>query len=510
MAPPPPPPKVTAPDYKNIPHAHRIPSSHREVQRVFSGLSRQSLLNLVQFWLHKTRRAFCRPYLSGDKSDADGDNGAYVPAHSCEEVLEFYAERNKSGHGSKRELLHRILEGDWRHGITMFQLATAEIEYFLLHPHTLQWTAMRLTKTPRDRANFQDMEFTDESQHLPQFHAPTFLANLAKEITPIVKAHYLLLRPKSYPMTILRVYIHDSPYSNEASLAPKKKSSDNATKALFLIWPDGTDFVYPSLLTSLGRHADEGSRKLKEMVIEAIPKAFSRPMGRYQLLPTKFSSKLLSTVLAYRGPGKSNNAGGGFNIFVETSLNQNSLDIIASLGREALDKNKSTKATTRAPGPGRKRKLEDPEVHKRTKRWNTAQSRFGNSAKPDDGKGINRLEVRMDDPFPPVPNSSPRQNQETSGLDRAQAAKRGRKGRPSLLDRTAEEQEQIESSDEDVWIPDVRISFHGSHVFAGLRQLVEIGIVDGEKMPGWMTGEAGVTIGVVKDGRIRRGEVPGF
>jgi central kinetochore subunit Mis15/CHL4 len=49
----------------------------------------------------------------------------------------------------------------------------------------------------------------------------------------------------------------------------------------------------------------------------------------------------------------------------------------------------------------------------------------------------------------------------------------------------------------------VRLTFHGSHVFAGIRQLVECGIVDGERMPGWMTGEEGVTIGAVRNGRIR-------
>ncbi|KAK0747269.1 kinetochore protein CHL4 like-domain-containing protein [Apiosordaria backusii] len=53
------------------------------------------------------------------------------------------------------------------------------------------------------------------------------------------------------------------------------------------------------------------------------------------------------------------------------------------------------------------------------------------------------------------------------------------------------------------WQPHVRLTFHGSHVFAGIRQLVECGIIDGERMPGWMTREEGVTIGSVWSGRIR-------
>jgi len=34
------------------------------------------------------------------------------------------------------------------------------------------------------------------------------------------------------------------------------------------------------------------------------------------------------------------------------------------------------------------------------------------------------------------------------------------------------------------WRPDVRVTFHGQQVFAGIREHVEAGIVDGEKMPG--------------------------
>ncbi|GJD01903.1 CHL4 family chromosome segregation [Colletotrichum higginsianum] len=53
------------------------------------------------------------------------------------------------------------------------------------------------------------------------------------------------------------------------------------------------------------------------------------------------------------------------------------------------------------------------------------------------------------------------------------------------------------------WAPNVKLTFHGSHVFAGMRQLVENGIIDGERMPGWLTGEEGVTVGAVRHGRIR-------
>ena len=52
------------------------------------------------------------------------------------------------------------------------------------------------------------------------------------------------------------------------------------------------------------------------------------------------------------------------------------------------------------------------------------------------------------------------------------------------------------------WRPTIGVRLEGEHVFAGVRQGAEA--EDGgwtlEKLPGWMRGEVGVTMGVVKDG----------
>lgn len=208
---------ATLPDCKNIPHSHRLPVAHREVQRTFTKLSRQSLVSLAQQWLSKKNRDFCKPYLAGDRRNAedDDDEELYEPAQSFEELQEIYREL-ATRKGGRREVLDRILEGDWKTGISMYQLATAEIQYLLDHPNALRWTAKRLTKIPNARSAVTDMEVTNDSDHLPRFQAQTFMSNLAKELTPLMKAHYLITRIKNSPMTILRVYIHDSPYSSEA------------------------------------------------------------------------------------------------------------------------------------------------------------------------------------------------------------------------------------------------------------------------------------------------------
>jgi central kinetochore subunit Mis15/CHL4 len=502
---------ITTPDYKNIPHAHRLPVAHREVVRTFSKLSRASLISLAQQWLAKKNREFCRPYLASDQDEDEGDedlDAPYNAAHSYEELQETY-KLLAACKGGRKEAMDRLLEGDWRTGISMYQLATAEIQHLLDHPTALRWTAKRLARIPSSKAA-KDMEVTNESEHLPRFQAQTFMMNLAKELTPLMKAHYLLTRIKTLPITILRVYIHDSPYSSEPSLAAASASSNDGAKAVFFIWPNGSPFVYVSLATHLGQVVGDDGRHLRDIVLQAIPKAFSRASNRYQLTPTNFTARSLSALLAYRGPGKSNAAAGGWSIFADHSFSQNALDfIIVTNGKPQKNDAEDDTATEKRPGPGRpKRVLEDAETPEVKRRKAVAEGRFGSSAKADDGQGIERFEIRIDDPFPSAPSSNDFEDNTNGESTPIQASRK--RGRPSQLDRTAEEVEEIQNREDEAWVPAVSITFQGSHVFAGIRELVEQGVVDGEKMPGWMTGEAGVTVGAVKDGRIKsKGTVPG-
>ncbi|KAF7520142.1 hypothetical protein G7054_g12851 [Neopestalotiopsis clavispora] len=133
----------------------------------------------------------------------------------------------------------------------------------------------------------------------------------------------------------------------------------------------------------------------------------------------------------------------------------------------------------------------------------------------EDEKGVERLDVMIEDALPgdtPARRVRPpveaEEDEEESGPRRS---KRSRGGRKSDMDLGLDEEEAQEggedaqqSTDRDSQHkPRIRLTFSGSHVFAGIRKLVEAGIIDGERMPGWMTGEEGVTSGIVRGGRIR-------
>ncbi|OJD29976.1 chl4 family chromosome segregation protein [Diplodia corticola] len=460
---------LTVPTNAALPHIQRLPADSPDVAKTLSRLSRQSLLELVLEWLDKKNRDFCEPYLAHASDDDEDDESPYTPATSEEEIVEVYKEL-RARKGGKREVVDRIVEGDWRHGITLYQLAMAETRYLLDHPNSLRWNALQLSKVTGSGGSSADgnIEVIDESTatSLPRFNATTFVLNLQKEVAPVTRAHYYITRVKAFGISLLRVHIHDSPYNH--ALPGSAPSGSEGSKSVFLVFPDGSPYVYVSLATNLGQTVGVEGRSLRKVVVDAVPKALSRPHSRYALTTTSLSSRSLSTLLSLRGPGRSNAAPAGWSIFAENSFGHDALDYDARVNRrqssngKAEDSTEGTFNSTPLGGGKRGRVQKDDAAAKRRK--SVAEARFGPSAKESDGKGLERLDIRMEDPFPST--SQPQ-------------------------------------TDEESWTPDVHLSFQGSHVFAGVRQLVEQGIIDGEKMPGWMAGDAGVSVGAVKEGRVR-------
>ncbi|KAL9095711.1 MAG: hypothetical protein Q9165_002143 [Trypethelium subeluteriae] len=520
--------RLAIPTNAPLPHTHRLPPASRDVLKTLLRLSRPSLINLALEWLRDANRPFCTPFLQAYTDDQEEENAPYLSAHSIEELTEIYEELQVRK-GTKREVVDRIVEGDWRHGLTLYQLAMAEAQYLFDHPTAQRWTALRLSKLKPSTSQDTTLSHTENTPTaiLPRFHAPTFLNNLQREISPIVKAHYHLTRPSdpSLPLTFLRIYIHDSPYNTQRSLQSTSNKASPASRTLFLAFPDGAPYIYVSHTSSSASTSTNESHSLRKAIIDAVPKALSRTQERYKLEPTSLSTKSLPALLQMRGKDGMNCAQGGWGIFADLEACGSVLDFRRDEERreertrrkleEGHGEDEDKENRVEGEAQQRKRSFLGPQESPDAKRRKlVAEGRFGNSGLPDDGTGIERLDVRLDDPFPVVPveagaeagaAASGRRPLRQEPSTTAGSNQVGRKLRPSLLDKSAREEDQSADGtlDKDEWIPDVRLSFQGSHVFAGLRQLVEKGVIDGKRMPGWMTGEASVSIGVVTDGRIR-------
>lgn len=512
-------PPLSVPTASALAASERVPSTNPAVLRILNKLSRSSLLSLILDWLEDGNQSLSAPYLREDDNDNDDDD-LYPALATLEELREYYYEL-QARKGGKKEILDRVIEGDWRNGLSLYQLAMADMQYLYDHPLSQKWTALKVVKLTGEDSDDETVEY-NEATSIPRFHPSTFLQNLQREVLPDVKAHYNLDRPKQLQMLLLRIYVLDSPYNTSLALTTSKRDSLDASKTIYVAFPDASPHIYVSLATSTpgvahpDKHNPWDTRSLRNLILDGIPKAFSKPRARYTLKSTSLTARSLEALNAVRGQGRTVAAGGAWGMYA-TQKNKTDTPLNNQLptppGEEESEDELARDPELLTKLAGMKRKFEDEDSGIWKRRKLVAQGRFGDSAKPDDGKGIERLDVRIEDPYPAIRSATFANNTVMSRLDEPEEVKK-RKGRTSALEselqleveklRELERAAGIESGEDDThdWVPDIRITLHGSHIFAGIRELVEHGIIDGEKMPGWMTGEEGVSIGVVKNGRI--------
>ncbi|KAI9642657.1 chromosome loss- protein [Ciborinia camelliae] len=507
--------ELSIPTTSALPHSQLVPSTHSSVHKLLSRLSRPSLLTLALDWLDERNQANTAPYLlEADDSASDYALDLYPPHATLDSLSELYTSFTTQK-GSKRDVLDRILEGDWRHGITLYQLAMADMQYLYDHPVSQKWTALKVVRLSSSSPDHEVPEEEKKETGIPRFHPSTFLQNLQREVLPDVKAHYNLDRHATLPLLLLRIYILDSPYNTSLALSSgstKPSMVFDSSKTFYIAFPDTSPYIYVSLNSAAGTAlGGTDTKSLRKLTLDGIPKAFSRPRERYKLEGTGFSTKNLEALCEKRGGGRHNAAGGAWEVYAGENKKDNPLNPILPTPEDDvptgadLDSAEKERVIPRSM----KRPIEEdgPEMVKRRK--NIAKARFGNSAKSNDGKGIERLDIRLEDTFPSLASITPEPENE-SAIERQRQKNKGRRGTvEAALDRLDEEdgdgiaETERDERGRDTWKPDIRITFHGNHIFAGIRELVEAGIVDGEKMPGWMTGEEGVSLGVVRRGRVR-------
>ena len=507
---------VAAPTTLSLSSSYRIPSTDPFVRKTLGKLSRKSLLAIVGEWLDSSISASCMPDLGGDDADDDGD---FIPAQSLDELKVVYDEFQKRK-GGKKEVLNRILEGDWRHGISLRQLATADVQYLQDHSTSQKWTALKLDRIVLGsipNPNDSDDAVPAACGHLPRFHPPTFLQNLQSEVGPVARAHYHLTKLASLSTDLLRIQMHSTPYSKHEPLSKTQATGAIDTPTiLYVAFPTDTSFLYVSSPAISGQSKAGDGKALRKVVIDALPKAFSRPCERYALKPTSLSAKSLTTLISMRGSGRGSAANSGWSIFAEGSIEESPLVATPSIsGKWEHDKEnkenmpfcmeshgmtiqKVTTSTASFPA-------ENPLLLKG--RINIANSRFGHSNLLGTQNGLGRLDIRIEDSF------TLEQGRETAeGAIRKYTCITSSKSlsnhysrRPtiSLAPEPDDLDEHIHKGPSGSWVPNIHLTFHGSNVFAGIRQLVESGAILGQEMPGWMSGEDGISVGVVRNQKVK-------
>ncbi|RGP68651.1 hypothetical protein FLONG3_8101 [Fusarium longipes] len=498
--------RFSIPTTARLPSSLRVDSSNPAIIKSLNRLSRDSLISLALDWLDDENLPNAVPYIErrGDDEDEENDD-LYPPCQSIDDLQQLYIDMQQQK-GSKRDVVSRIVEGDWRIGLTLYQLAMADMAYFEQNPMSQKWSAysiLPLKKPSQDAGENQVLKVDQENLAIPRFHPSTFLQNLQSHVLPDVKAHYHFHRPKNIPVLLLRIFVVDSPYNTDFALSGRDATGTatnfDSSRTVYIAFPDGSPSLYVTRSQATGSVSSGESKSLQSLIVDGVPKALSRPRERYTLKSGNLSSKNLSVLLEKNGSGRTNAAGGGWSIYSSESTKISPLDTI--LPNPPLSRASSSSALKRgAPLSA------SQQESKRAKL--AAKGRFGDSAVITDGKGVERVDIVMQDPFPSTSaDLSEAEDQEDGqhGPDRSSRNRRKSKITAVIQEAniTTEEDSRNDAVPFQQWTPAVKITFSGTHVWAGVRQLVEAGIIDGERMPGWMTGEEGVTTGLVRHGRIR-------
>ena len=416
-----------------------------------------------------------QPYIVSLKDDEEGDEAFadefYPPTHSLPQLQDIYHEM-QNRKGSKREVIDRILQGDWRHGLTLYQLAMADFQYLSDHPTSQKWMAHRILPLKTlDTTNPDEdvLRIDNKSLAIPRVHPSTFLERLQQQVLPDAKAHFQFDHRRSQPFVLLRIFVIDSPYNTDLALFARKKadavSDFESSRTMYIAFPDGAPFLYVSKAQTLGATNATDTKSLRDLIFTGIRMALSRPRQRYTIMSTTLTSRNLATLLHVRGRGRANAAGGGWGVYAEDENPDTPLDLKVprppllevSSNRDMMDKATPTgHKRSRGPSSGTYRESKRARL--------VAKARFGPSGMVADRTGFERVDVTLTDTYP------------------TQAG---------------------DAEDAEEWTPNIRLTFQGAHVFGGVRQLVERGVISGDRIPGWLTGEDNITVGTVKYGRIR-------
>jgi central kinetochore subunit Mis15/CHL4 len=521
-----------------VPDSTRVPSTTKSLLKSLIRLSKPSLIDLTIQWLREENQATCMPYLVSNRNleeEVDEDY-QWSPAETIDELRLIYNRMRYESNINKRYVIDRMLDGDWRRGLSLYQVATIDFQCLTENDKALRWTALKLV--PHNADDEADEEPLKKKRKIspaayPTISPTTFVRNLQQEIAPLVKAHYHLYRmPGPQNLSILRVCVADSPYANPQSSVDSNFFTDPG-RIIFIALPDSCPFIYVSVsgaanqseIKQKARSARMDITSLKRAVLEEIPKALSKSNHRYSLEATRLTARSLSTMLTLRGNTGANAANGVYTIFSRSVIDNSPIDaegqtfaqkvLQACTGPEPKESSLNMSGLSLQPEKQCQQRTALAEKSSNlslaghsesdadmAKLKVAAATRFGMTGlsqaeqpsaqdeRDTNGQVLDRLQIRLDEDLYTkdghVP-SSVATHEEIDPFDQtaqigASTAERHRQGSARMT-----------------------LTFQGSDVFAGIRTLAEAGLMDLKRMPAWMTGEEAVSGGTVRQGIMVHG-----
>lgn len=538
---------VRAPTSGPVPDSLRLPTSGKSLLKSLLRLSKPSLIELALEWLQEENQAISAPYLASNRRPEEEVDEDYLwtPAETIEELrLTYNGMRYEIGVG-KRHIIDRILDGDWRRGLSLYQVATVDFQYLSENDKALRWTALKLVPQGNDedieQESVRKKRKTNASPY-PMVSASTFLRNLEYEISPLVKAHYHLHQTDTpQELQIIRICVADSPYTNPQSSDQSSLLFTDPNRVIFIALPGSCPYIYVSVSghvkdAAITKKKTSSARmditSLKRIVLEGIPKAISKPQHRYVLESTSLTARSLSAMMSLRGNSGTNTANGVYTIFAKGIVDNSPIDSERpTFGQKILQAchveehgGHSQNLPELSVRPLQQTDQRTALVERSTdlavaRTAKSEQERIGLKIAAATRFGVADLpqqRLRCNDQNPTIT---------VGGLDRLQFRLdedlfSGTSQAPFSVDHPVG-QHDVDPSDETSALESsagnlpkqcsarMTLTFQGSNIFFGIRKLVEAGVIAVEKLPAWMTGEEAVSGGTVRRGIVVLGKGAG-
>ena len=464
----------------------------------------------------------------------------WLPAETIEGLRLIYNRLRYEAIKNKRYIVDRILDGDWRRGLSLYQVATIDFQCLSENEKAFRWTALKLVPQSEDEDG--ELEPVKKRRKIdpapcPTVSPSTFLRNLQHEVSPLVKAHYQLQQlhtPQN--LSIIRICVADSPYLNPQSSVQPSLLFTDPNRVIFIAMPDSCPYIYVSV-SGAAKEASAAKKKsfsarmdttsLKRTVLEEIPKALGKSQYRYSLESTSLTARSLTTLLALRGNSGKNAANGIYTIFANGAVDNSPVDAEKATFAEKILQACETEEDNEHNLNLSKLSLNPRQVgENRTALVERSTSvPVAKVAKSEDG-GLNlKLAAAArfgiaDTPNEKLDSTDLASATTTPGLDRLRIRLDedlfSKTGRPSSIvpeavhhgidpfDQTAPSDPKSGGQPRQ-GSARMTLTFQGSNVFLGIRKLVESGVIGVEKLPAWMTGEDAISGGTVRHGIVVHG-----
>ncbi|KAJ8096993.1 centromere protein Chl4/mis15/CENP-N [Lipomyces tetrasporus] len=285
----------------------------------------------------------------------------------------------------------------------------------------------------------------DDTESIPIFHAPVFMKSLQRSLKSLIGSHIHITQHALLPVVLLRIQLHESGAKFAASIT----KLPTARHTFFCALPTSAHYIFHTALLN----------PYQKILRECIETALSIPGYQVQLQSTSLAARSLATLVQLRTKSRNATALGGWSIYANDEVDVSPLAsaeaVVADKLAEVDENNKDDEARER-------------------KRLKMLDARFG----------VRQTNVNDDEE-----NHTDDQGciDSETALDHVEFR----------LEQEYEDQEFGDS-----FAPKVRIVFEGSHVFEGIRLLARKGLVDENKLPAWLTGELGVSSGVIANGQL--------